>query len=228
MNMKKYSVLEATKGKDGIITHKVDTGYGDPKLFRYVRVWAGLQWPKGPTPAYYIILGLEHQERDYLGGKKRRGPLRFFAEFEAPSVLSLNDFFKQLTDDISKYYCTRVFTHTEDEYESFVQSYEDYLRDKELKSAYPDEAPYSENFNWGLAQINDWMSRGKLELPNDSEVRAQLKSISEEDLGEAPETKFLRINALRYLLGGFLKYAPEPVPDWIFRGGRRKLGWMAR
>jgi hypothetical protein len=187
-----------------------------------------LEWPIGSTPAYYVILGLEHEELDYLGGKKRQGPLKFFAEFEAPSVLSLNDFFKQLTDDISKYYCTRIFTHKVDEYESFAQSYEDYLRDKELKSAYSDEAPYAENFNWGLAQINDWVSRGKLELPEYSKIRDQLKGISEEELEESPETKFLRINALRYLLGGFLKYAPQPVPDWIFRGRGRKLGWMAR
>ena len=81
-------------------------------------------------------------------------------------------------------------------------------------------APFADNFRIGLSLIQSWRDRGLLEIPGDTVIYNQLKSITKADLEESPETKFHALNALRFAIGAFEKYRPTP---FRFRFNRPRI-----
>jgi hypothetical protein len=227
--MKNYRVVKTEKRNNGTIIHHVDEGETHPTQYEYVAVWGGLAWSAEKNPAYYCILGQELLSEEYRSHERLPGKIKFFAEFQAASVLSCHDFFLKLTDALVYYHCTEIYTLKDDEfYSPYVSAYDDYLQEKKLSGvAHLENAPYADNFQGGLTIVNHWLQSGKLELPEGSIVRNQLKTIEDSDLADSPEKKFIAVNALRYVIGAFQKFQPRVYPDDYFSSRRRRGGWMA-
>lgn len=233
--MEKYNVVNVTRNDERVIIHEVDIGEGTLKTFKYSAIWGGLKWPVGKSPAYYCILG-QTVEKDYsdryIAGKP--GPLRFFAEHQGKMVLKPDKFFLKLTDDICKYRCDEIYTTTGDEWSCYMQLLEDYEKDKQLNSVFLQDAPFIDDFGQRLALITTWMNKGTLDLPGDSIVREQLKSLKEDDLeSEDLGDRLYGVSALGFAVGAFQKHSVRPIPPAVLasirRGrGRKPGGFMAR
>jgi hypothetical protein len=95
-------------------------------------------------------------------------------------------------------------------------AYEQYRFDKKIYLGRLEQAPFAENFQLSIALINDWLKTCRLELPEHSIARQQLKRISKQELDDKPENKFYAINGLRYAVAAFHKFKP------VRHGGRWK------
>lgn len=224
--MEKYNVVKTEMTKQRVVIHRLDVGTENLEARRYTGVYGGLSWAMGSLPPYYCILGEEWKDPDILNKEGRQGPLMFFAEQRAESLLELDRFYLKLTDDVVRYHCTRMYALMGDERQDQIEVYQDYLRKNNIGLGTLDEAPFSSDFLLGVSLINRWITKGKLILP-EGPVKDELKELSKESLEENPETKFLAVNALRYVIGVFYKYAPKPLPDRFYRK-KRRVGWMAR
>ena len=154
--MDSYNVIEAKKEKNRVITHDIDIGEGKVKKFKYSSVKGGISWSIGPTPHYYCIWGEEWLDIDHSDNKKQRGKLKLFAEHEFPA-LSLEDFFRKLTDDTALFHCESIYTDMEDAYSGFVKEFWDFTYKEKIKIGSLEQAPFADNFGLGLSMINKWM-----------------------------------------------------------------------
>lgn len=185
------------KKRSGIIIHNV----------RYSDVRAGLSWPTAVSPGYYCILGEEYHEKTRYEGSDHKGKLKLLSEREF-SGISLNELFAKLTDDTSLLHCSRIFTDMSDEYLGCIEAFRDFTLD--IRSGgYISEAPYADNFMLGVSWIQDWTRTARLDIPEKSVIRSQLKRITKADLADSPETRFYAINALRFVVGAFHKIRPR-------------------
>ena len=219
--MQNYNVVKAKKAENGIITHILDMGDGKQKTVRYYDVRAGLSWPTVTSPGYYCILGEEYYETDRYEGAKRKGNLTLLAEHEFPGI-SLDELFGKLTDDTSLVRCSRIFADMSDEYSGYIDSFRTFVTGIK-NSGYPDQAPYADNFLLGVSRIRDWTKSGKLDIPEKTIIRSQLKGISKADLADSPETIFYAVNALRFVVGAFFKHRPINNPPFRPNRSRRKF-----
>ena len=204
--MDSYFVVSTHKEDNQSITHKVDQGGGNLRLFKYSSIKGGLSWPTATSPAYYCIWGepfLEHI--DTSSTTRPRGRLVLFAEKELASF-SLSEFFMKLTDDTSLYLCEDVYADLNEEFSGYKESFRNYSNKEKIKSGSIKQAPYSDNFLLGLSFITDWQKSNLLDLPQNSVLYRQLKNIKSDDLKDSPECKYYAINALRYAIAAFEKY----------------------
>lgn len=151
------------------------------------------------------------------------GKFIFFAEYQPKSLVDLDRFLLKLTDDIVRFHCTEVYTLLGDEYQGYKETYENYLRDNNIKLGTLREAPFCNDFLLGTSLINRYRTENKLSLP-EGIVKQEFNNLFKVSMDDSPETKFPAINALRYVIGAFHKYAPRPVPDWISQ--KKKRSWM--
>jgi len=200
------NVIEARKSKK-CITHIVAKQDGSTESFSYSAVRGGLSWPMGTMPGYHCILGEEHIYFDRDDLRNQRGKLHLLSECEYPG-LSIDQMFDRLTDDAVQFHCGTVYTHTNEEYQDYLEAYRDFCYAKKVSLGRLDQAPFAENFQLGIAFINDWLRTGRLVLPEQSIIREQLKQISKQELNDKPEDKFSSINGLRFALAAFHKFKP--------------------
>ena len=203
----------------------------NPETFQYNAVFGGLAWPTPETPAYYLIFGRPHEELDY-GQKSQDLPLEWFTEYTNEDVLSLDGFFERLTTDAAYYNCTKFYTLTyladtdKDDWAGYVSMYDDYCRAHDVKKiAFMEQAPFDGNFLLGLNLINSQLKTKKINLPEKSVARNQLRGITMSDIKEQPQNKYYAINALRYVIGAYHKFRPTKARVPL---QRKKMGWMSR
>ena len=92
-----------------------------------------------------------------------------------------------------------------------------YVYDK--KAGYIDflEAPYHDNFSLGISLTRHFINQKLLTIPGDSLAHEQLKAVTEQALGDSPETHFHALNGLRFVMGAFHKFTP---PGPVFQPRR--------
>ena len=201
-----YNVIEARKTKRGV-SHMVVTPDGETKNVSFSAVRGGLSWPMSTMPAYHCILAEEHVCFDRDEQRNRRGKLHLLAEHEY-SGMSIDQMFDKLTDDVTQLHCGQVYTDTKEEYQDYLEAYQDFCYAKKVNLGRLEQAPTVENFQLGIALITDWSRTGRLILPEQSIVREQLKRISKQELDNKPEDKFYAINGLRFTIAAFHKFKP--------------------
>lgn len=213
--MNDYLVTRARKISGGVSHVILREGGGGTETIRYAAVRAGLSWPRADMPAYHCVVG------EIRAVHQHRGRLVLLAEREYPG-LSIEIVFDKLTDDLSMMLCSDVYTLTDHERDSdYIDAYQAYMIEKRV-SARLDQAPFADNFQLGIYLIKDWIRMGRLELPEKSVVRDQLRRISKVELDpkQHPERKYYAINGLRYVVAAFQKFVP-PSKRRVSRKRRR-------
>jgi hypothetical protein len=208
-------VVESRRTEEEIIIHKHDDGTSK----QYLAVRGGLSWPLAidkVRPAYYCIFGEElisvAQRRE-----NQRGKLIFLHEYENPDILSLSEFFKDLTDYVKLLECNIFYTVTEifqgKDYRGYTEAFQKFVYDKQSQ-AHLEEAPWADEPILGMNYIKEWMKKGLLELPEGTLVRDELKKVMEEKVNQLPQT-LNAVNALRFVVCGFQKDKPNlATKDW--------------
>jgi len=213
--MTDYIVTRALKISGGISHVILRAEDGGTETMRYAAIRAGLSWPRADMMAYHCVVG------EIRAAHEHRGRLKLLTEREYPNV-SIEIVFDRLTDDLTMTLCSDVYTLTDEKlYTDYIDAYQAYMIEKKV-SARLDQAPFADNFQLGIYMINDWLRMGRLELPEKSIVREQLKRISKYELEpkQHPERKYHAINGLRYVLAAFQKFVP-PSKRRVSRKRRR-------
>lgn len=204
-----YPIKNARKDHhDGLIYHEID---GQPDKV-YLNIRAGLVWPNKLAPAYYCILGQLDQENE-----SKRNPIVFLCEGKSKELHLL---FDKLTDQAKILMCDEVYVDLTDDRKCFRDSFSAYCRENHTSGFYLRQAPWPDNFAYGLSLIRDWIAKNSLEIEKGGVLGSQLGKISEdllEDTAKA-EVDFFAVNALRYVLGAFQKYRPSPPMEDIDYG----------
>ncbi len=212
-------VVKATKTDRGMIVHEL----ADGGTRRYLAVRGGIAWPllDANLPAYFCIFGEEQTPETRFD--RTRGRLCFLCEYEAESF-SLSSFFARLTDAATLYNCDTFYGVTElsrgEDYRGFVEAFREFLYEKKAKGQL-EEAPWHEHLTIGIHHIQSWREKKLLEIPEDSHIAAQLRSLQQgEQLKTIPET-LNAVNAFRFVICGFEKYRPVlSDSNWRERLGR--------
>jgi len=205
--MKETNVVEAKETDHGTIIHQLSDG----SHWEWAAVRAGLSLPTEEANGYFAILG-----EDWTGGgtvfegqKPKRGKIHLLAEREIQSPF-LNDTLKPLSDECSLVGCHDVYAEFEEEPErnmDVVLLARDFINEQEMHiSLLP--APFHGNFKNGMDIIRLYLNNALLDLPESSLASQQLAIISQADLIDKPEVKFIAVNGLRLAMGAFHKYRP--------------------
>jgi hypothetical protein len=204
-----YPLKHARKAHlTGLIHHEIE-GQED-RTYRTLR--AGLVWPNKSAPAYFCILGQLDREN-----ASKRNPIVFLCEGQSKE---LHPLFDKLTDQAKSLICEEVFTDFTEDRKCFRDSFASYCEETGVRGLYLNQAPWPENFAYGLSLIRDWIAKNSLKIEQDTLLASQLGKISEdllEDIAKA-EVDFFAVNALRYVLGAFQKYPHRPPMNDIDYG----------
>ena len=210
--MEQTSVPEAKSIDPGAIPH------------HYGAIRGGLSWPTEEANGYFIILGEKYAGggTQFEGHKPKRGEIVLLAEREIQSPF-LNDTLKALTDECSLVGCHDVYAEFEEKPELNMEDVllARELLNKEAISISLNPAPFHREFKTGMDIIRLYLNDALLVLPESSLVSQQLGVLSQVDLMERPEVKFVAINGLRFAMGAFHKYGP---PGPVFKPKRRHEG----
>lgn len=218
-------VLKSRRDND-VIIHEL---YGNDER-RYLSVMGGVSWHTAIAPAYYCIWGEEYRKgkiRD-LDIEKEQMRLLMLAEGEFTDE-SLDDLFLAMTDDAVLYYCEDIYANKKKKFEGMASAYGDYQSERNINLGALWQAPYEKNFMLGLSLIKDWVNKGILKIPENTIIRKEMKSVTEEGLRTSPEKRFTAINALRFVVGGFKKYPkyyPKQEKTYGYREPVIEGGWM--
>ena len=211
-----YHCINSESGR--YIIHEVDIGAGAIEKEKYIGVRLGVNWPTEKSKGAYVALGQPVQDRLDVFAP----PLTLLDEYVYDG-LSLDEFFGRLTDSYSLLSCEIVYCDTDNQ--ALYTALLDYLDRHHLGYVTAIGAPYLKDFFAGISVANDWLTARKLELHKDSITRAELRSISREDLQQDPALRFPLANALRFAISGFRKFPARP-PITIGRPGNMSNGWM--
>jgi hypothetical protein len=135
------------------------------------------------------------------------------AEREVQSFF-LDDTLKPLTDECALFGCMDIYADFEEETEENIENVlltREYVSKQELNLSIM-SAPFQRTFKVGLDIIRRYLNEALLDLPEASLARQQLDILSQADLLDKPETKFVAVNGLRFVMGAFHKFKP-----WLLR-----------
>jgi hypothetical protein len=190
----------------GYLAYGVNDG-GAKVTVPLLEVRAGVEWPTGKFPGYYLVLGKRAQKNE-LGFN----PLLFLSEGEEPLPQNL---YRKLTDDISKMRAIAVYADRGADrsvgMSGCYTDFFDYLGSRGLSISLT-PAPSAADKEYGVVLMREHIKQKTLELPTlrMTILLGQLKQMSQDTDYE----DFYAFHALRYLLAGFAKFQ-EPVMDWM-------------
>lgn len=204
-------IIKAEKLKDGTILHEI----------RYQAIRGGISWATAAhavsAPAYYCILGQEWTPKPYQGERKKKGVLRLISEYESPSLMNRETFFRRLTDDTTRFFCWSCYADIEEkegEVDPHENAFREYVSEHQIHPA-PTmyQAPYVEDFLHGLQEVNNLRRQGLIDIGNGPILHDQLTRIEEKDLTINTEIRFYAVNALRHVVTSFTKSSGY-MPRW--------------
>lgn len=235
--MSELTLLKAKKDQDsGIITHEMGDPFSadnqEPEKIIYRKIWGGIAWPSEVSPAYACFVGQRFVEDTPFEKDRIKEPLEFLAECQS-DALTLEDFFRMVTDESARLCADKVYANLgrewteeheqkgEGKYSGYVTSFRRYLSDNEIPYVTLQSAPYVENYLYTVQIINDFKRQDRLSVPEDSTAFDQLSRIKKSDLQDKPEVYFYAVEALRHVVGAFAKFRPGPSLSG-FRPDRNK------
>ena len=192
--------------ENGYITHKLADGTA--KVYNAVRM--GVAWPTEYSKAYLCVFGQLYNYRKVFGDTLI-GPIRQIAEREV-ETLCLTDVFNGIMDLCKTLWCEEVYADMAPANTGYVEGFRDYCNALDYARPWPaiQEAPFADNFQFGLGLASDWLKYGRVKVDEDGILVKQLDSFNvptkenpTNDLENKPERRFNAINAYRYVLGAF-------------------------
>lgn len=220
------NIIESKRNeKNGIWTLKTAE---DEKL-HLSHIFAGISWPIAATPAYFCLIGCEHtEETRYEGMETPEGRLILLTEAEV-SPIDLTGLCRQFTDAAITYGCNRTFGPSMPEgsdAQDFCKFLRAYVWEHKLSGVpMPEPAPSADNFLLGLGVVRKHtVENGRLTLPDNSPIRAQLKGLTVQDLEDRPDQRFHAVNAARFALCGMDKHGYYRKPFKLVRRPARHIG----
>lgn len=190
-----YEIIRSWRDETtNLIFH--DTGRLPHRSYRDVR--AGLTWPCGNAPGYFIILG-QLPYKNELGERE----LTFLKEGVAENLKNL---FQSLSDAAQMLLSENIYTNLSPDFDGYVQMFMDFCSKNEIRRLYLQEAPWISNFQYGLYLAHEFLGNYALEIDKQTIAGQQLGQIPKGDPGEHPDQTFWAVNALRYLVGAYKKF----------------------
>jgi hypothetical protein len=193
--------------KTGVTLHH----FADGGKKAWAAIRAGLSWPTEEANGYFIILGEEYVGGTiYEGQEPPRGKILLLAEREVSSFF-LDDTLRPLTDECALYGCRAVYADFDEETEANMENVtlaREYVS-KQKSSISFQSAPFQGKFKVGLDILRPYLNEGILDLPASSMAQQQLDILSQADLVDKPEVKFVAVNGLRFVMGAFHKFRPN-------------------
>lgn len=186
--------------ENGYITHKLADGTA--KVYNSVRM--GVAWPTEYCKAYLCVFGQLYNHLRVFGDTLI-GPIRQIAEREI-ATLSLTDVFNGIMDLCKTLWCEEVYADMALTNVGYVDGFRDYCNALDYARPWPaiQEAPFADNFQFGLGLAADWLKYGRVKVDGDGLLVKQLNSFNvPDDLQDNPAKRFNAINAYRYVLGAF-------------------------
>jgi hypothetical protein len=166
---------------------------------------AGLSWPAPNAPGIYLLLGQSTRKNtmgDYMLHLLKEG------QESIPSKL-----FEQMTNDLGVFFGEEIYSDVSERFKSYVLAFDTFRKqDRRRQRLYLKSAPFYQDFSHGIFTIRGRVKENSLQIPKNSIVYEQLKSITTEDLKKEPEERFFAINALRFAVGAF------EISDCVPRG----------
>ena len=222
--MTQATVTEAKKTDSGIIQHQLSDG----SRKEWAAIRAGLSLPTEEANGYFIILGEEWTGcgTRFQGQERKRGRLQVLAEQEIQSAF-LDDTLRPFSDEASLLGCQAAYTGFSetpdvDEIDQQVRLAREQLQEQH-SSVTLYSAPYFAKFKTGVDIIRSFIDKALLALPEKTLVAQQLAGLSQYDLAEKPEVRFVAVNGLRLVIGSFHKSPPQIGRKWEPRRVRRSL-----
>lgn len=198
----------------------------DREVKKYRTIRGGISWPimTENLPAYYCMFGEEwvkpplHRQRQE---EKRR--LNFICEYEAPDIYaSLTAFFTKLTDDATHHLCYAFYTVIEDfqgeDFRGYAEAFQRFAYDKGTIGRL-EQAPWADRTDLGIHHITSWNNEGRLEIPEDTLLREQLRMVRADMVKELPH-KLNAVNAMRFVVCGYEKNRPNNLVGWTPNRGK--------
>ena len=219
--MTQATVVEWKKTDSGIIQHQLSDG----SMKEYAAIRAGLSLPTEEANGYFVILGEIFMSATWFEGQERkRGKVQLLAEQEIQSAF-LDDTLRPFTDECALLGCQAAYTGFSDtpdidEIDQQVRLAREQLQDQRSGVTLY-SAPYFAKFKTGVDIIRSFIDKALLILPENSIAAQQLGSLSQYDLAEKPESRFVAVNGLRFVMGSFHKSPPNIGQNWVPRRQRR-------
>lgn len=218
-----YKLISGGRTPTGTVKHDVIVPGNIEEHYKYFDVRIGLTWPGSDNPAYACIVGEAWFDRNVYASDRGTMCLIWEAEYDG---LSINRFLDKVTDAYTSYCVSEIYADLDQE--DYKSAFYDYCDNHNLSGITLLQAPYADDFYLGLSQIKDLDSAGDISIPKTSEVFDEMRRIQRADLQNHPEINFPRLNALRYVIGGFMKSPPvAPLMTGPWMGGHSKQDWMS-
>lgn len=188
--MLKISHMTRTDGGYHAVGHTIK---GDKESVPILEARAAVVPPTGSEQGYFVIMG---QELNAIPNGKR--PLLFLSEGKSDNQREL---LQKLSDDAGKL-AVRVVYAVENTgfYELLWNAF------KSVNEVSVRPAPFPDDVDFGLALVKEWLIDKAVKIPEaghfQTEVRKNLELATESTTGFV-------IDALRYLIGGFVQFKPQ-------------------
>jgi len=213
-----YELIKAERLPAGIIRHQVEI-LGKAEEFKYRSVRIGLVWPTVENPGYYVVGDMEVDDRF---APDEKGVIRIIEEEEV-NDLSLIALFESVTTAYVTMMADALYCDFS--LEDHRIRFWEYLDRCNLRGISCEDIAYRD-LVLRFSAIKDFNDAGSLILDKGSDLFKDLQGISREHLKNKPEAAFYRLNALSYLVSGFLKFPPKQMLSFKFEGGRDNNSWM--
>lgn len=188
----------------GAILIEIKSEEGQTKQEELRGVRCGLAFPTPVSLGYFVLVG--QSAKSNLNG---RYPLRFVSEYKAEMPSEL---FRTLLDQIGIFRCFEIFTDRSEKNQSYLRAFKQEREEREFQHIKIVSAPFYQNFSHGALVVKEWVKSGDLDIPRDTVLHNQLKTITAENLRENPEASYFAINALRYVVSAFETSLAFPNP----------------
>ncbi len=176
-----------------------------PTVETYLTMRAGISWQAANSPSYYCIFG---QKKEYT--LKDKKPLILLSEGECNPM---EKFFERLTLNANALFCERLFADTENN-KGFEDSLRKFVRERKIDNIRLWDSSEFEDFQHGAALISQRKTDHALEIPENTILGKQVRTMTPEDLRDKPEERFYAVMALIRVLESF-----EHYPGRKNRGG---------
>ena len=210
-----HNLIRAEACKSHVL-HQVETGGVISEVrFQCVRAAAS---PPGEGAGAYVVVGMEMD--DVL--EVAPAPLVLLTEGLIESF-SVDSYWDRVTDAVVGACASPLYLDLDDQ--AVMSTFYDYKARTNVNVDVA-QSPWVDAFRLGLGVCLDYLRAGRLDLHRDSLTRKELRTIEQSTLGDKPEVRWPLVNALRFCLSGFRKYAPtKPFEPGRYSGSGVK-GWM--
>jgi len=117
----------------------------------------------------------------------------------------IEKFFERMTLSAKTLYCKRLFANTENN-KGFEESLLKFVRERKIDNIRPWDSSQFEDFQHGVALISQYKTDHALEIPENTILGKQVRTMTPEDLKDKPEERFYAVMALIRVLGSFEYY----------------------